>query len=103
MELSIGLATHAILNYRIDWPGLNSQDSRRSPELIFGLISGYGSMRSKSVPDPNNPVLCQGTKIGGTRDMPFERYVMIFLSAVCVLEGLVFIEVRRLRKFMEKK
>ena len=35
--------------------------------------------------------------------MPFERYVMIFLSALCVLEGLVFIEVRRLRKFMEKK
>jgi hypothetical protein len=35
--------------------------------------------------------------------MPFERYVMIFLSAICVLEGLVFIEVRRLRKFMEKK
>ncbi len=32
-----------------------------------------------------------------------QEYINIFLAALCVLEGLVYIEIRRLRKSMERK
>lgn len=35
--------------------------------------------------------------------MDQQAYVVLFLAVLSVLEGLVFIEVRRLRKFMERK
>jgi hypothetical protein len=36
-------------------------------------------------------------KIGGKEDMVYEQWMIVLLMALCVLEGLVFIEVRRLR------
>ena len=62
-----------------------------------------GTMRTKAVQGPQQLSLVAGAEIGGKPDMPFERYVLLFFAALCVLEGLVFIEVRRLRKFMERK
>jgi len=36
-------------------------------------------------------------KIGGKQDMVYEQWMIVLLMALCVLEGLVFIEVRRHR------
>jgi len=35
--------------------------------------------------------------------MTFEQYVILYLTVLCILNGLVFIEVRRLRKATERK
>ena len=36
-------------------------------------------------------------------EMPIERMILILLTALCVLNGLVFIEVRRVRMILQKK
>jgi hypothetical protein len=40
---------------------------------------------------------------GGMSDMTNEQLLLIIVMVLCILEGLVFIEVRRLRKLMERK
>jgi hypothetical protein len=36
-------------------------------------------------------------------EMSFERYVLLYLAAIAVLSGFILIEIRRLRKLMERK
>ena len=36
-------------------------------------------------------------RIGGRQDMGNNQYVLVLLTVLCILEGLVFIELRRLR------
>ena len=35
--------------------------------------------------------------------MTLEQYAVVLFTVLCVLEGMVFIEVRRLRMFMQRK
>jgi hypothetical protein len=40
---------------------------------------------------------------GGTSEMTNEQLLLMLVMVACILVALVFFEVRRLRKFMERK
>jgi hypothetical protein len=40
---------------------------------------------------------------GGTSEMTNEQLLLVLVMVACILVGLVFVEVRRLRKFTERK
>jgi hypothetical protein len=59
-------------------------------------FTSKGYKTDKSLPVPTG-------ETGGTSEMTNEQLLLVLVMVACILVGLVFVEVRRLRKFTERK
>ncbi len=59
-------------------------------------FTSKGYKTDKSLPVPTG-------ETGGTSEMTNEQLLLMLVMVACILVALVFFEVRRLRKFMERK